>query len=256
MYPTSMPPRWQTCATASPPAPSVPKNSIAPITATYGRMGIVTGKGKSQMRRSGKRMALAIKIPKIAPDAPIVGMSNGLWPHDMGITFTRISIRPAPTPQKKKNVDQQMPDAAVEKNVRERLPQPEARDRPEGHQAEEVVDPGGGLHAQEDVHQGLHQEDARAEDHQQLDAGRDEASPVEVVAARAERSRHMGSLRRWNARVKVAFCLVFPVSRRVFLSRFPALFEGSRLELLVFALPLSLVFCGRSGRGRRPAART
>jgi len=240
MYPTSIPPRWQTCATASPPAPSVPKNSIAPITATYGRMGMVTGKGKSQMRRSGKRIALAIKIPKIAPDAPIVGMSNGMWPHDIGITFTRISIRPAPTPQrkkkfrkrffspdefqlaakhpKKKHVDQQMPDAAVEKNVGERLPQPEARDRPEGHQAEEVVDPRGGLHAQEDVDQCLDQEYAGADQHQEFDAWRDEAAPVEVVAAGAERSRHAGSLRRWNARVKVAFWRIFLVSRGVFLS--------------------------------------
>ena len=120
------------------------KNSMAPMTATYGRIGMVTGRGMSQILRSGKRIALAMSMPKIAPEAPIVGISEGVCPQNSGINFTIISINPAPTPQTIKkfrkspfaptrfeiatehpehqHVDQNVPEVAMQENVGKRLP--------------------------------------------------------------------------------------------------------------------------------------
>ena len=38
---------------------------------------------------------------KIAPDAPMVGTSEGDWPQKTGTVFTMTLIRPAPTPVRK-----------------------------------------------------------------------------------------------------------------------------------------------------------
>src|SRR5580704_9795540 len=96
---------------------------------------------------------------------------------------------PAKHPEKK-HVHQQMQQAAVEKNVRERLPQPEAWHRTEGDQPEEMINPRRSFYAQENVDERLDQEHAGADKHQELDAGRNKAAPIEVVTAGAERSSH------------------------------------------------------------------
>ena len=59
------------------------------------------GKKKMPTWRSGNKIAQAAKMPKIAPDAPMVGMSEGACPKIVGIVFTRTSISPAPTPVRK-----------------------------------------------------------------------------------------------------------------------------------------------------------
>src|SRR5882762_4876295 len=92
-----MPPRWQTWLTLSPPEPSVEKNSMAPITATYGRMGMVIGRGINQMRRSGKRTALAMRMPKIAPEAPMVGVTENMLPKKTGTVFFGSMFSVTPT---------------------------------------------------------------------------------------------------------------------------------------------------------------
>ena len=84
-----------------------------------------------------------MSMPKIAPEAPIVGISEGVCPQNSGINFTIISINPAPTPQTMKkfrkrrlpnpfeiaaehpehqHVDQNVPEVAVQKNIGKRLP--------------------------------------------------------------------------------------------------------------------------------------
>ena len=50
--------------------------------------------------------------------------------------------------------------------------------------------------------QRLHDEDAGAHEHEQLYARRDEAAPVEIVAAAAECDAHSASVRRRKRRVK------------------------------------------------------
>src|SRR5262249_61723414 len=90
-----------------PPPPPPPllggqNTSPAPIPATNGRIGIMSGSGNSQIWRSGNKIALAIRIPKIAPEAPIVGVSAGGSPQRSGTNFTAIVRSPAPTPHKKK----------------------------------------------------------------------------------------------------------------------------------------------------------
>jgi hypothetical protein len=91
----------------------------------------------------------------------------------------------------KKHVDQQVKQAAVQKNVSERLPQAEARDGTEGDKTEEVVKPRGNFHAEEDIDERLDQENPGADQYEEFNAGSDKATPVEVVAAGAERSCHI-----------------------------------------------------------------
>ena len=147
-------------------------------------MGIVTGRGKSQMRRSGNKIAFAIKIPKIAPDAPMVGISDGTWPthrNHFDQDFDQASPDAAQKKEiqkplfppnqfqfasehpEKQHVDQQMPDAAVKKNVSERLPQAEAREWAEGDEAKVVIDPRSCPDAKEKFDERLDQENARAD---------------------------------------------------------------------------------------------
>src|SRR5487761_780653 len=98
-----------------------------------------------------------------------------------------------------------MPDAAVEKNVSERLPEAEAGHGAEGDQAEVMVNPGRSAHAEEHSDERLDEEDAGADEHKELDTGSDEAAPIEVVAAGAKGGRDIQSLRRRNATVKAPF---------------------------------------------------
>ena len=63
------------------PEPEGSRNSKAVITMTKVRMVILMGIGNMITWRSGKRMAQAIRIPKMAPEAPIVGMSEGCVPR-------------------------------------------------------------------------------------------------------------------------------------------------------------------------------
>src|SRR5712664_1783212 len=92
------------------------------------------------MRRSGKSTALAMRMPKIAPDAPIVGITEGKLPKKTGIVLTKSSMSPAPTPQMQKlalppnklqfaaehpqheHINQQVEKAAMQKNVGKGLP--------------------------------------------------------------------------------------------------------------------------------------
>src|SRR5690348_140291 len=126
-----------------------------------------------------------------------------------------------------------MKQAAMKENISKRLPQAKAGDRAESNQAEEVVNPRSGPYSQKEVNQRLHQEDAGADEHKQLDAGRDKSAPIEVVTAGAERSRHIQSLRRWIAPVKVPR---LPVSCR----------------LLRPVCLLNSASCARNERAKRP----
>src|SRR5215472_3863653 len=89
-----------------------------------------------------------------------------------------------------------MPEPAVHKNVGKGLPEArgeQVRYGP-GDQTEPLQHPDVNRRAQQ-LGQGLHQENAAANEDEKLDARRDKAAPIEVVAARAVRATHECSLR-------------------------------------------------------------
>jgi hypothetical protein len=91
--------------------------------------------------------------------------------------------------------------AAVQKDVGEGLPDAQAVDDRVGYQTEGQNDQvKGAVAAQQQIREGLHQKNAGTNQDDQLDAGGDESAPIEVVAARAERRRHNGSVRRETQR--------------------------------------------------------
>src|SRR6516164_3376076 len=150
------------CATPSPPLLSVPKNSIAAITATNGRIGIMSGSGNSQIWRSGNKIALAIRIPKIAPEAPIVGVSRRLAPEKWNefhnnrqepgphaaqkeiveeALFAPHQLEFSPKHPQHQHVDEQMKQVAMQKYVGEWLPDAQPGNHAKRNQSELVVDP-------------------------------------------------------------------------------------------------------------------
>src|ERR1700731_3165410 len=90
-----------------------------------------------------------------------------------------------------------MEQAAVQKNVGEGLPDAQAMNDRVWYQTKGLNDQvKGAVAAQQKIREGLHQKNAGTNQDDQLDAGSDESAPIEVVAARAERRRHNGSVRR------------------------------------------------------------
>src|ERR1700726_1784967 len=89
-----------------------------------------------------------------------------------------------------------MKQAAVQKNICSGLPDAQAMNHRVGNQTKGLNDQvvRGGA-AEENIRQRLQQKNAGTNQYDQLDAGRNEAAPIEVVAARAERRRHKRSVR-------------------------------------------------------------
>ena len=84
-------------------------------------MGMVTGNGSSQISRSGNSTAFAMRMPKIAPEAPMVGTSGAFAAE---ISKGRLSPP----------LDQARAHSADEKKLRKRrLPQLSSRSRPNIH---------------------------------------------------------------------------------------------------------------------------
>ena len=158
-----MPPRWHRCATRSPLTPSVAKNSIAAITATNGRIGIVSGSGKKEIQETP------------------------LPPHQLQV---------APKHPQHQHVDQQMPQTAMQEDVTEGLPYAQAGNHTKGHQAEIMIDPCCGGRSEENFCQSLCQENARAGQYQDLDGWRNEPSPIEPDTRCTESRPHVKSVRR------------------------------------------------------------
>jgi hypothetical protein len=89
-----------------------------------------------------------------------------------------------------------MKQAAVQKDVSGGLPDAQAVNHRVGNQAEGLNDQvKRAAAAEQKVRQRLHQKNAGTNYYDQLDAGGDEAAPIEVVSARAERRRHKRSVR-------------------------------------------------------------
>src|ERR1700736_2217476 len=89
-----------------------------------------------------------------------------------------------------------MKQAAVQKNVSGGLPDAQAVNHRVGYQTKGLNDQVVGRAVpQQKVRQGLQQKNAGANQDDQLDAGRDESAPIEVVAPRAERRSHKRSVR-------------------------------------------------------------
>src|ERR1700687_5262297 len=93
------------------------------------------------------------------------------------------------------HIQENMQQATVQKHVREGLPDAEAMSDRRGNQPEDLshVVVGGEL-AESQVQQGLQEKDDGADQDEELNAGRDESPPVEVITARAKRA-HRGSVR-------------------------------------------------------------
>src|ERR1700693_4123826 len=89
-----------------------------------------------------------------------------------------------------------MKKAAVQKDVGGGLPNAQAMNHRVGYQTKSLNDQVvRGRAAEQKVRQRLQQKNAGTNQYDQLDAGGDEAAPIEVVAARAERRRHKRSVR-------------------------------------------------------------
>src|ERR1700720_2751523 len=89
-----------------------------------------------------------------------------------------------------------MKQAAVQKNVGGGLPDAQAMNHRVGNQTKGLNDQvKRAAAAKQNVRQRLQQKNAGTNQYDQLDAGGDEAAPIEVVAARAERRRHKRSVR-------------------------------------------------------------
>src|ERR1700746_524803 len=84
------------------------------------------------------------------------------------------------------------------------------RDRA-GNQSEPFQSPQSCVWRRPPTSQGLRQKNACAHQHQELHTRRDEAAPIELVAARAIRSAHYYSLRCQAVRVKA--CRTWPHAR-------------------------------------------
>jgi hypothetical protein len=96
----------------------------------------------------------------------------------------------------------------------------------------------GAVAAEQKIREGLHQKNAGTNQDDQLDAGSDESAPIEVVAARAERRRHNGSVRRgaqWRQSASSTYVCFVDV-------RLPLLRQGG--------LPLQRLAGRRAGRRR------
>ena len=90
----------------------------------------------------------------------------------------------------------------MQKNVSERLPDSETGYGPQWNKTKKVVDPRQRACAAKGIGEQLDEKNACANEDEKLDARRDESTPVEVIAPRAERSPHDFSVRRRIVRVK------------------------------------------------------
>src|SRR5216684_2022068 len=102
------------------------------------------------------------------------------------------------------HVDEQMPQAAMQKNVGERLPNPR-RDMVRyslGDQRKPLEEPNCSGGRSEQPQESLHKENAGADQYEEFYAWGYEAAPIEVIAPRAEGASHSPSLRRSEVSVK------------------------------------------------------
>src|ERR1700719_4394366 len=100
------------------------------------------------------------------------------------------------------HVEENMQQATMQKHVRKGLPDAEAMSNRGRNQPEDLrhIVIGGEL-TESQVQQSLENEDAGADQNEELKAGGDESPPVEIIAARAERA-HRGSVRAMGLAVK------------------------------------------------------
>src|ERR1700688_438469 len=100
------------------------------------------------------------------------------------------------------HIQENMQQAAMQEHIRKGLPDAEAMSDRRGDQPEDLshVVVRGEL-TESQVQQGLKEEDAGADEDEELNAGGDEPPPVEVITARAERP-HRGSVRAKGLAVK------------------------------------------------------
>src|SRR5208337_5502823 len=96
-----------------------------------------------------------------------------------------------------------MQEAAVQKNVGDWLPEAKAWNRAQGHQAKKMIHPRGHGGIQKNPNEQLHEVYAGANEHQELDTGRNESAPVKADAPGTVRGGHKCSLRLRRAGVKV-----------------------------------------------------
>src|SRR6266705_2766935 len=148
-------------------------------------MGMFTGNGKSQIRRSGKRIALAMRVQKttLPPD----------------------KFQFAPEHPKPEHIDEEMSDPAMEKDVCERLPNAEPRNNSGRNQAEDLLKAViFKIGTNKNLQQGLGKKNADTNQYEEFYTWGDKTPPVEGDAPRAVRW-HTGSLRRQSVSVKVRF---------------------------------------------------
>src|SRR6202023_966805 len=89
-----------------------------------------------------------------------------------------------------------MKQAAVQKDVGGGLPDAQAMNHRVGNQTKGLNDQViRGRAAEQNIRHRLQQKNAGTNQYDQLDAGSNEAAPIEVIAARAERRRHKRSVR-------------------------------------------------------------
>jgi len=79
-------------------------------------------------------------------------------------------------------------EAAVKEDVGNGLPDAQGGKRSERDEAEMIINPKGGVAANQNSRQGLHKKNSRTGNNQILDGRSDEVAPVETNARRAERS--------------------------------------------------------------------
>src|SRR5258708_3075964 len=92
----------------------------------------------------------------------------------------------------------------MQEYVGERLPDAQAARERRGDQTEDLNDVVKfGSRIGDKAYEGLKKKHGGADEDEELDARRDETTPVEIVAASAERGAHRCSVRRRNALVKV-----------------------------------------------------
>ena len=91
----------------------------------------------------------------------------------------------------------------MQKDVSERLPDSQTGNETTRDKTEKVIDPRECGGAANKIRKHLDKKNTSANEDEELDAGSDESTPVEVVTPRAEGTSHQASLRRSVARVKV-----------------------------------------------------
>src|SRR5271157_2282067 len=104
-----------------------------------------------------------------------------------------------PKHPEKQHVEKKVEEAAVKEDVSYRLPDAQGGKWSERDESEMVINPKGGVAANQDSRQGLHKKNSRTRNNQILDARSDEAAPVETNARCAKRRAHSSSVKRGSA---------------------------------------------------------